>query len=117
MDFFPSKMESEITATVKNIITHRISDFDKPPYREIVLVCNSEILPKNFEVNLNYAVTWTKKNLETGDKIKFKAIVKKSTYYVHRTERWVDNWGTLPADMLDSEEEIEIKNVKQITKI
>jgi hypothetical protein len=117
MDFFPTKTESEITAVVKDILTHRIYDFYKPPYREIVLVCNSEVLPENFEINLNYTVTWTKKNLLIGDKIKFKAVVKKSTYYVHRIERWVDNWSTLPADIMDSEEEIEIKNVKQITKM
>ncbi|HTJ48701.1 MAG TPA: hypothetical protein VL443_04530 [Cyclobacteriaceae bacterium] len=117
MDFFPAKIESEIIAIVKDIITHRITDFDKPPFREIVLICNSESLPPNFEASLNYTVMWIKMNLGIGDRIKFKAKVKKSTYFVHRTERWVDNWSTLPADMVDTEEEIEIKNVKQIMKI
>lgn len=66
MDYYLTKTESEITAMVKDIITHRITDFDLPPKREIVLICNSDCLPKNFETNLNYTVTWTKKNLKKG---------------------------------------------------
>lgn len=116
MNFFPIIISSEIIATVKEIISHRLTDFDKPPHKEIVLICNSANLPLNFEVNLKLSVTWTKMNLKKGDAIKFSAKIKKTEYFIHRTERFVDNRGTLPADMLDSEEEIKLISIKQIMR-
>lgn len=92
-------------------ITHRIGDFDQPPLHQIVLICNSETLPENFEATLNYSIAWAKKNFKIGDKIKFKAKVKKSTYYY-----WIEILDK-PADMIEPEEEIEIINIKQIVKI
>ena len=110
MNLFSTKVDSEILATVADIITHR--NFDQPPLHRIVLICNSEALPENFEVTLTYSITWSKKNLKIGDKIKFKAKVKKSTNYYY----WIEILDK-PADMIEPEEEIEIINVKQIVKI
>lgn len=113
MGFFPIKFESVVVATVTNIITHRISDFDKPPYKQIVLTCNAKYLPTNFEATLTYSAIWAKKNLEIGDTIQFKAKIKKTINHTYE----IETLSGKSLDMVDPEEVIEIINVCQIVKI
>lgn len=109
------KIDSEIFGTVVEIITHKGADFDKPPFRDIVLICNSEHLPENFEITLTYSVTWSKKNLKVGDKIRFKAKVKKTPN--DNPYSLIRELMGVPLDTEEPTEIFEIINVKQIVKV
>lgn len=109
--------ETKITAYVNSIIIDRDFLPDTDPCNRIQLVCSCEALPPNFDTEFKYSKIWTKQDLEEGDQIEFIARIKKSTYPVYITERWHDSGETLPAELIDTEEEIEIKYVKKIRKI
>ncbi|HMU69072.1 MAG TPA: hypothetical protein PK511_08585 [Chitinophagales bacterium] len=105
------KEEVEIIATVKKI---EIVYTYKGDIQKITLICDSEKLKKGYETYFNYSTKWSKFNLKSGDKLKFKAILKTTTVTVHKDERWVDDWGTLPIHLTDMVDFIEIQSPKQI---
>jgi hypothetical protein len=69
------------------------------------------------EQRFNYSSKWSKFDLKKGDKVKFKAKIKRMEFVVHKTERWHDEWGRLPFELTDIEVQIEIQNPKQIVKL
>ena len=115
MDERIKKVESEITGVVLGFGSTQF-----PVYKEkctIIIRCESDKLPQAIEVRFNYSTKWEKLGLKLGDRVNFKAIIKSSTFSVHKTERWVDSWGHLPLDMSESLIVIEIRSPKQLSKL
>jgi len=107
------KIESEITGEVLRFdysFSENLSD-------KIIINCFASCLESPIEQRFNHSSKWQKLNLKIGDKIKFLAKIKTTTFTVHVTERWHDDWGRLPAYLTDIEEQIDIQNPKQIIKI
>lgn len=104
----------EIIATVKKIDSLYTYKGD---IQRIALLCDSEKLEKNSEAYFNYSSKWSKLNLKSGDKLKFRAILKTTTVTIHKDERWIDDWGTLPAHLTDKVDFIEIQSPKQLVKL
>jgi hypothetical protein len=109
------KIETEIIGQITGF--NSFKNYKDEQVTWVNILCNSKDLEDPIEERFNYSTKWNKLNLKKGDKVKFKAKIKRMEFVVHKTERWHDDWGRLPLELTDIEVQIEIQNPSQIIKL